>query len=1275
MARLTKTDIEKKLLSGTSIVLPGPGKKAHLLLGDATERRLFAFLLGSGVRQYSALPETFVSGLAAAFAGTTDPAEQAQSQVAGAVPTGRWRLKSIETEGFGGLNTWGGPPFSFEFEQQSYLFEGPNGTGKSSLVGALIWALSGDRPRDQAKSNSDEPQTVFTTNDKVAGRWPPIACYPTTVDGLKHAPYVRVTLTFSDSTGKLNTVERILKDGQTVVKNAGLTDVPLILLEAGVFMPARLSTLRFDEGQNRLTDAIQKLTGLDDLIAIGEMVDGLCHKSREYLSYQKKELAVLAGQFKSLLTNVQEVLLPVGVSVPYFKHSDAEGDDGAISDFAKPLIEKAADLAAVISDDLSPALNLSNVVDQQRVTAAISAAQEDIGIGLGKAASWVTLEAIREALDHDSREKVSAAIAAARSKTVVALEMRARNLQDAKFRLKVMAAQWHQAEHSGSITSCPLCTQALDGKTSLTSELEELRSLGGEAAKEFDDNINAIAVELRAALPSALRSISIDFDKFEPRSALVADLLAHFVMHDRYAKILVKAGSLMEAALATAPPGALAVANTPNAQDPAHIVVEIAMAERLLQLSDWCDARSEMWTDWWKQLTLPIESADNQEVEAGAFESVASHLNRLSTALAKAEPFRRAAAAIEQVRQSGKAAATIEAELKQRDDIAEKLKPLKGLGALAAAVAQDAIEGLSDRISALLKRMHLSEQLRFHATQFHRKEGIIVRGAFAPDIQIDATLVANTSWLRIVLWAFVFALREEAVEQAGNDPFPLLVLDDPQSTFDSTHRYRWGQYLAGLQGQPQQIQAILTTYDEAFLEVLKIAGVSGRQAMMAAAGPELGHVGIFEGESLERSWEVARKTNTPKSAQDFIGDVRVYLEGSLRLMLRGEDATIASVGSGFVLGESREKLRQLNESGLPPWDRPQFKKLISLLGKQTPQIKHMEMSHHSDLALLGVPEAADVWEYWQKKLSASLDHCFRLARQHYQLHGGLKALHALPPTASLPDGYKSIVKQISLNVIGRAAALSGGQVADGCVDVNKYDDSNSKKIVLAQHSAYQLASPTLEPTARVGDLLLVKEAGEPSPRSLVIALSDERILARRFEVADNHSDVAVLTAQAINPRQIAAPVVGHKATFTLHKVIGVLYGQKSWGTPPTSEMEVCECQGGSGLNAVASNVLGLVEVVGHSAEPLALDGQYLIVGQEIGGVSAMKACDGMPVIAADTDDKRYFKRLRASSDRIVLESLDSGGDYGPIVMHPPGHAENCLQHVWPVVGVLFELPS
>jgi hypothetical protein len=98
-------------------------------------------------------------------------------------------------------------------------------------------------------------------------------------------------------------------------------------------------------------------------------------------------------------------------------------------------------------------------------------------------------------------------------------------------------------------------------------------------------------------------------------------------------------------------------------------------------------------------------------------------------------------------------------------------------------------------------------------------------------------------------------------------------------------------------------------------------------------------------------------------------------------------------------------------------------------------------------------------------------------------------------------------------------------------------------------------------------------------------------------------------------------------------------------------------------------------VIGQSAEPHALDRQYIIIEKQLAGGDALKKLDGKPVIASDTDGSRYFKRLRVGNDRVVLESMDSGGDYAPVILGLPGADGNSLAHVWPVAGVLFELPN
>ena len=276
MTRLTKSDIERRLLTGAAVAWKdASGKNCQLELGDPKERRLFAFLLKTKVLEPTGLSQEFIDGLSSAYAGTDDPASASTSATAAAPSAGPWRLQSIVTEGFGGLNIWGGRPFHFNFDQESLLIEGPNGSGKSSLIGAILWALSGERPRDQSDSHANEPKPVFGSDDKPAGNWPPIACYPLSAADLKLPAQVRVQLTFQDPQARVARVERMIDGSKVTTNTEPGFEVPSIFLETGLLMPARLAHIRFNDGSGRLTDAVQKLTGLDELAAIGVLVAGL----------------------------------------------------------------------------------------------------------------------------------------------------------------------------------------------------------------------------------------------------------------------------------------------------------------------------------------------------------------------------------------------------------------------------------------------------------------------------------------------------------------------------------------------------------------------------------------------------------------------------------------------------------------------------------------------------------------------------------------------------------------------------------------------------------------------------------------------------------------------------------------------------------------------------------------------------------------------------------------------------------------------------------------
>lgn len=1285
MKRLTKLEIIRALLSGQPVKWTDPsGRAAVLQLPDAAQRRLFDFLISSGVRDPKALPATFVEGLAQAFKAADDPAAGQVAVAAGATPGGPWKLIAIETEGFGGLNIRGGAPFHLDLDSSSLLLQGPNGSGKSSLVAAVLWAITGERPREHSDQPVEAPADVFDHNDKKVGSWPSVASYPDSVAGLTADADVRVTLTFGTPAGATAKVERLLQKGAVAYTADPGFSPPDILLETGLLMPTRMTQLRFDKGETPLTAAVQKLTGLDDLVDLGVLVEGLCHASREYRSTPSKELALHKVAFDAALDEARRALAPTGTVVPPFSPRDTADKAGDLAKFAAGLATRAADLTKVVADDLTAGLDLTNAKVQQDVAGAITGARQELAQGLSSLESWKTLSTIAQALSGEAEAALATALLVARQQLAEAVDLDRQARQDIRLQLKALGAQWHEHHRGGAVDLCPLCDQPLDKTPDVQAALDQLRTSGEAATRRLADNLSALRDQLTKAVPKPLARFVHDVSLISPRRDLVDELIQRFVSRELFAQNLSTFAKLVTAATAAAPAGNLLEMEPPadDPDSPASTGDLIAAIARLLELAEWFRNNGKAWETWWGSragFATPAETdvattAEEGDTTASATggETLFEHLDRLGAAIGEAEPYRAGADCLRRCWTAGVRAWHFEQQVKEREDIAKALVPLKSLGGFAQFEARQAIDDLSGKIADILKRILITERLAFHGAQLEKKQGLIVRGGFDDKLRIDATLVANSSWLRAVLWAFLFALRAEAVDQLGSDGFPVMLLDDPQGTFDAAHRHRWAAEIAGIQRAAVPMQILLATYDEAFLELIKIDGVTGREALIASAGDDLGHVGIFEGASLDRKWAEAKAAKTPVAGRDYMVAARTYIEGMLRLMLRGEGVDVSAVTTGFVLGDSRDRLEYLTKKGFAPWNRPEFVKVARHLAKTLPVINYMQIAHHPGGLHLGMSEAEEVEAHWRGDLKGSLHKAFRLAREHQVLHGGLKALHPAEPTCELPPGYQPKVRSMQLSVLGRAAALSDGRVADGRVDLSI--GSPSDTIVLGKHLAFRLSAVTMEPVARRGDILLVREIGEPSSRSLVVARWEDKVVARRFEMSENHGDVAVLTAHAVNPRQIAAPIVAKRASIDLHKVIGVLFDDAFAHSP--DRHEVIDCGGDAPLQKRIAPIQGLVEVAGDSAEPLALDKQFLFIGKPLDPTAALHSLEGRPVIAEDGEGYRYFKRLRsAGKSGVVLESLEISGEHAPIVLTlSTGNVTDLIQ-VWPVLGVLFERPN
>ncbi len=123
-------------------------KGGSITLDKPEQRRLFEFLLAADSRKVVNGDETLFDGLVAAWEEKDHDPAKAKPENVSVLSRQSWRLDRVEAMGFGGLTIFDGKPFDLYVGGNNWCLEGQNGSGKTSLVSAILWALTGKRIND-----------------------------------------------------------------------------------------------------------------------------------------------------------------------------------------------------------------------------------------------------------------------------------------------------------------------------------------------------------------------------------------------------------------------------------------------------------------------------------------------------------------------------------------------------------------------------------------------------------------------------------------------------------------------------------------------------------------------------------------------------------------------------------------------------------------------------------------------------------------------------------------------------------------------------------------------------------------------------------------------------------------------------------------------------------------------------------------------------------------------------------------------------------------------
>jgi hypothetical protein len=357
------TQAIQTMLAGNVLSWPkfGEHKAGIIHLASPGARRLFQFLLSCDRMKVAGASEELFDGLIDAWEDMSlDPATVAKpTTVEG--DTGTWRLTRLQSAGFGGLNLVDGPNFVLDLNGENWCLEGQNGSGKTSLASAIIWALTGYRCRDQDGLIPDDGQRMPVFNDSgiKIGEWPPLVAYPSTPSKLSGPAEAWVRLTFQNENGDTaeayrRVVSPVFGDPVFEEKVApALLSAPQ-LVETGLLMPARLSRIGFGERSQSIYEAVKLLTGLDHLSDIGEGAANFTHRSKRFLKYAfDSGIQAVEARMESSLKRADEEAAKASFDLKVTANRGDIGYSNELGAIADTVSAQAGSYLSILASDIA----------------------------------------------------------------------------------------------------------------------------------------------------------------------------------------------------------------------------------------------------------------------------------------------------------------------------------------------------------------------------------------------------------------------------------------------------------------------------------------------------------------------------------------------------------------------------------------------------------------------------------------------------------------------------------------------------------------------------------------------------------------------------------------------------------------------------------------------------------------------------------------------------------------------------------------------------------
>jgi hypothetical protein len=1225
-------------------------------------------------------------------------------------------LKSLRAYRFGGIHRFGTPreapaDFVFTFEKALTLIEGANGAGKTSLLSAILWCLTGFvycplRPPEPANQSvqvapgAGAERSAAAISSRVMS---PITPLPPAdvLKGLGDSPLpldTWVELTFVDERGnEVGTVRRKMQRGpqnSVVVKETGLSALGLdaMACEVGTRMPGLLPYIELGATSD-LGKAVAALIGIKPLQDLAQHAQRVQNKLRK--DFPKERAVEIRGLDDEYAGTHQELTDLLGRHPALSRECNLPRAD--TQDCAAELASWQAHFERLQAETLATAREILGDSFDNNDPSARADLLKSVGPALGQL-DPAHLGGLPSARRLAALGKLPEEDLVAAETLIGTLQQEARDLDAlaqqpawaARLRLYARVVGWMKdhPEQGHAVETCPVCRRALEeGQVDELSGkpiADHLRELFGSDTQFLQKTAAAWAQDAIARLQACVCATLQGELKQElpvtPAALMVAalseELFASQCFRGCLSVLKPAARSLCDKAAARMPAfNEPAVAAFPaGCGGSGHMLTAVRRLGRAVAFARWRRGHDKVCREAFASIVGEPDDCGQEELTPagpGDEQPLYERLTSLDRLVKTAEPI---SLALTQIRTLVDTLAKRQGKLEhilRYGRAAEAIQELLGLPALVEKQVTILMKTLADATAQWKDRLYSPAFLGAPCAVGPEvgPDGTISVDAAADGAQAAAQHISNTSELRATLFAFFLAFWEHRLETHGG--LALLLLDDPQELFDRPNRRRIAKAIPAVAKKGANL--IMTTLDSEF----------GRQ-VVAAAGPELGYgaldhlrihcpkairphiaVGPFA-EDVEEKWRAfqdPQNENEAEPARDYLKALRIYVENRLVDFF---DVPEPGLPRLFSLSDLIGAVRSRVNAGMGAFADPAFRALVSApaLTPGSDFLALLNESHHGNQNQIQFSDVANV-----------KDQCLHVVRLVAAAHEAYERWLRRDPRDAAPAMPESPAvipfPGHEVPLFENLAAFTTESPPGAAVE----SEERFSTAFLSHHCLFVISTNNFGFAGPMNCRAIVDLSDKPvADNGLVIALHKANVYARRLHRDQTSPGFVMLTSDAVDPTRRPPSVLLPAEEVRLLKVVGILFDDRPHFPRPTEEAVPDRH-----MNCLAKLEIAF-KVRGPSAEPLALPGQTVIGGRRV-TPEELPSIEGAVVAVAMSDAqesvfKRVGKAVPGAPHVRHLEAIGGRGESTLIrteeIADDPFHEVPLLAAARQVLGVLYE---